>query len=280
MRRKTVLLLSLIVMLTMAISAFAATPQPADVQKTELPDGSVQIIRTYQFALDADQGDGIPFTFDEDGYRFTREDMNVTEVMVEDVLEVTIEKSLSASYRLKATDFDETLEYELDEYFGILERNDSTFSVAGTGTKNVSKKVTSTKKYTGLVRNDMSAIDKSYQGLALVAVDWYDQNTGQSVKGFTNGMPGPYSAVAHYSGYKTSKVTTGYAANVTYRGTAIKQTVSGKEVKVTYTGEKIQSVIDWGQMFMPGRLVLSALGLGLIGGLIWFGIWFFRRRKQ
>ena len=146
------------------------------------------------------------------------ETVDIQEVSRETSREVSVEKNMISGSMIKAEDFDDTIEYEQDGYVGTLQRNDDTFTVDSTGTKNVSRTMTETKVYTALPRNDMSLIDTVYNGMNLMSVDW-QTNTGQSVRGFTDETPHSYSAVAYYRGVKTYKVTTGYTASVTYTGT-------------------------------------------------------------
>jgi len=244
---------------------FAEGLEPVDVQQVALEDGGYQIVRTYHVESDAD-GIEIPESFKEGGFRYTRIDTASTEITTEDTQEISVEESLSSSVLLTAIDFAETLDYEQDGYAGILDRNDATLTVAAVGTKNVSKTVTTTRKYSGLARNDMSALAQTYKGLVLISADWRDERTGQSVRGFTDGVPGPYSAVAYYRGVQTVKVPTEYEAKITYTGTVTKKTVAGKEIKVTYNGQPKKPV---DAMFIAGVIFLL---LCVIGGLAWLGI--------
>jgi len=81
----------------MAITIHAEAPQPLYVQKTKLPDGAMQIVHTYRFAVDEDTTEGVPHSFDEEGRRYTREDLTVTEIIYEDVKEVSVKKDYDHS---------------------------------------------------------------------------------------------------------------------------------------------------------------------------------------
>ena len=70
MRRAITILLSVVFLLTMAMTAMAEIPQPVDVEKAVLPGGTMQTIQIYHFDLDGDLGEGIPKTYYEDGYRY------------------------------------------------------------------------------------------------------------------------------------------------------------------------------------------------------------------
>ena len=273
LKRIFVLLMFLIVFVGCLVTAvFADATQPADSQTTTIDQNTRQIVQTYRI-LDGDPTpEDIPQTFDEDGFRYTLADSDSSAIYGDDAQEVSVEKSMSSSSKPKISDFGETLDYDQDGYTGVLNRDDETFTVTASGTKNVSKTVTSTQLYTGLPRNDMSVIAKSKDGLPLVSVDWTDSATGQPVKGFTAGTPGPYSALAHYVGKRTSTVSTGYAGKVTYTGTVSKKFVAGTELAVTYTGSLIpqQQPTSPSSPVPVSTLVTAVLGIAAVGGVFWW----------
>ena len=260
MRRHLTLALCAVIMIFSIITAFAAKPTGVKTENSE--NETKQIVQVYYFGLEEEQN-GIPESFVADGLRYSKAYIDSSDEITTDFQDAAIKKELFNSDKLTYTDFDETIEYEQDGYIGILVRDDDTFSSVSTGTKNISRMSTATKKYSGLVRNDMSAIDKSYKGMSLVGVEWYDQN-GQSVRGYTEGLPGPYSATAHYKGIQPSKVSTGYTANVTYSGTISKEMITGKKVTVTYVGSPISSnnIITWIVLGLP--IVCLAGGIALL----------------
>ena len=176
-----------------------------------------------------------------------------------DVLEVSVEKSMTSASMIKAEDFENAIEYGENGYMGTLTRDDGTFTIESTATENVSKTVTETKRFTNLSRNDMAEIPKSRNGLSLFSVEWADGLTGQSVKGFTAGMPGPYTAVAHYRGVKTFRVTTEYTANITYSGAVSK-------IPEADTDESAPTIPA------PLAFLLGTLGVFGIGGLVWYSL--------
>jgi len=253
--------------------AFADAMQPANSQTTVIDPNTRQVVQTYQLPTGSAFPDNIPQTFDEDGFRYTRENIVSAAMTGEDVQQITVDKSLSSSTKTKVSDFAETLDYAQDDYTGVLTRDDSTFMVSGTGTKTVRKTVTAIREYSGLPRNDMSQIAQTHDGLALVSVSWADQTTGQSVKGFTAGQPGPYSAVAHYKGTRTSTVTTGYSAKVSYSGSVSKSIVTGTELTVTYTGSPIPTPTP----FPTFTLIAIILGIAVAGGAF---LWLYNKKKR
>ena len=272
MRKSIITFLCSAMIMLSTFTAFAT--ESVSVENAELGDGTKQITQVYCFGLDEEQN-GIPESFEMDGFCYSEKSSVLSDTTMTDFQDVAIEKNISATIKLTSVDFAETIDYEEDGYVGTLTRDDNTFSCVSTGVRNVNKTVTETKSYTGLARNDMGAIDKVYNGLPLVSVDWYDQNTGQSVRGYTEGTPGPYSAVAYYKDVRSSRVTTGYAANVTYRGTIEKEIVTGAEVSVTYIGNLIPKdnipALSWWMWVLAG-----IAGCGVLGFLIWL---IFARRK-
>lgn len=215
-----------------------ATPMPTltpvDIQTNDIDGETRRIVKIYNVPLDLEFEPLIPTTFDENGITYSRTDLSAEDIVVTDTKDVTVDKTTSNSSKIGVSAFADSLEYDQDEYKGALTRNDSSFSVWSNGTKQVSKTVTETKKYSGMPSNDMGQIAKSHNGLTLTNVDWYDQG-GSSVKGYSDGTPRSYSATANYSGVQTSTVSTGYTAKVAYTGSVIKETVTGREVRVTYT---------------------------------------------
>jgi len=257
----------------LSLTVFADAMQPTDSQTTIIDQNTRQVAQTYQLPANIAFPDDIPQTFDADGFRYTQEGIVSTATTGEDVQTVSVDRSLSSSTKTKVTDFADTLDYGQDGYSGTLTRDDETFSVTGTGIKNVSKTVTAVKEYSGLARNDMSVIPETMDGLALKSVSWTDTTTGQSVKGYTVGLPGPYSAVAHYAGTRTATVTTGYAAKVTYSGSVSKNIVTGSELTVTYTGNPIPQPAP----FPIYTLIAIILGIVLIGGGI---LWLYNKHRK
>ena len=214
----------------------APTLSPVDIQTSDIDDEIRQIVKTYNVPLELDFEPLIPLTFEESGITYTRTDLNTEDIVVTDIKDVTVDKSLTNSSKVGAAAFASSIDYDQDGYVGVLARNDGSFSVWSNGTKQVSKTVTESKKYSNLPNNDMGQIAKSYNGLTLANVDFYDQS-GASVKGYSDGQVRSYSATAHYSGVKVSTVSTGYSAKVSYTGNVVKETITEREVKVTYTGK-------------------------------------------
>ena len=109
----------------------------------------------------------------------------------------------------------------------------------------------------------MGQIAKQYNGLPLSHVEWTDSKTGQSVQGYTDGSPGPYSCVAYYKGIQSSVVMTEYTANITYTGEVTKEIVTGTEVKAVYVG----SPSSPNRNTLPFVIGGSSLALCTIGGI-------------
>jgi|GEM_PF-5416268 len=175
-------------------------------------------------------------TVDGGGVAYTRTGL-VADGTTTDTKEITVEQSLSNVNMIDISAFADGIDYDQDGYVGVLLRNDTSFSVWSSGTKEVSNTVTATKNYSNLPQNDISQIDKTYNELTLTHVDWYDQDTGASIEEYSDGQPQVYSAIAHYSGIKTDTVSTGYTASVSYTGTVTKEVIAEREVGTTDTGK-------------------------------------------
>jgi len=246
------------------MTAFADGVQPVSRQDT----GNGQIVLTYDLPADTAPESVIPATFTESGYNYTQTDISSADLCSADTINVSVGKNVQSTKKIGVSAFDKTIGYDQDGYSGTLNRDDVSFKTSVTGTKTIRKPVSEMQKITGLAKNDLSNIPKTLDGLWLTATEWFDQRTGESVKGFTQGTPGPYYAVAHYSGAKTETVATGYSAYVTYNGTAEKQTVTGKEVTVTYAGTAVASGgTQWyvAAGFVIGGILLILVGLGIAG---------------
>jgi len=237
-------LLLVCLLLTSATGVFAAdnaanTQYAATGTETsDISQGSKLVIKNYVIPKEIVPETAVPSSFDEDGYSYSLVGIISNDMVRTDEQDMAVQKTQAASSRFTATAFSATIEYDQDGYVGTLTRDDTTFAISGSEVKNVQKTVNATKNYSGLARNDMSLIDKAYNGLQLSSVEWIDQATGQTVRGFTEGTPGPYSCIAHYTGIKTSRVG-GYSGSVTYSGTVTKQVQDECGIRATYLGAQI-----------------------------------------
>ena len=265
MRNRIIKVFCLVVVLII-MTACAKTQQQFEL------DNRTQIVKTYWFEQDTDKIRKIPEYIKEGNCKYVRAEVVSTDVFDEDKQDISVEKEMFSTSRIFASDFDETIEYEEDGYTGSLIRDDGTFTIT-TETKNVNRTVTEAKNYSNLPRNDMSLIDKNYNGLSLFYVDWYSQNTGQSVSGFIDGIPGSYSATAHYKGVRISSETTGYNANITYAGSVVKKTLTGTESTVIYAEQPITK--SFGIV-----AVLWLFGFSLLGTLATLFLFSLRKRKN
>ena len=202
-------------------------------------------------------------------------DIEETEIIETCVQEVSVQKTRTAENEFGPEEFSETIEYEQDGFTGILTRDDSSFEISAYDVKTVKKPIVATKKYI-LARNDMAEIGKVYNGLPLSHVDWAASSTGQSVRGYTEGTPGPYSAVAYYKGVQSYVVATEYTASVTYLGEATKEMVTGQKVAAKYIGEPEASSAKKGFPLLPVVALSSLICAGGIMGLIYF----FRKKRM
>ena len=238
------LLSSLLLICMLFTFAMAVTAEEiADYESTKtitsyIDQGNKMVSIQYVLPTDVPPETVAQESFEEGGLTYTLAGVVANDIVTSEDKEVTVDKSRSATSRFGVDAFAKTLDYDEEGYTGTLERDDETFSISGTEARTVSKTVTKTKTYTGLARNDMSQIDKTYQGLSLASADWRDQGSGQSVSGYTEGTPGPYSCVALYTGVQTSRIAGSFSGSITYKGIVSREIITGSDVMLTYIGSE------------------------------------------
>ena len=270
--KKLLLILAMLMIFTQA--AFAV--EPIDIQETELDTKSRELVMTYIISDEFEPEAVVPLFYVKNDIHYERTDLNIADIAETFTEDVSVEKTYSAGHRFGPGEFSETIEYEKDGFVGVLTRDDDSFSISGSGGKTVKKPITARKTYTGLVQNDMGQIDRVYNGLTLSHVEWMDGNTGQSVRGYTDGSPGPYTCIAYYEGVQSSVVVTEYTASITYVGEATKETVTGRKAVVKYISKPMEPDTKKDFPLLPVIALSTLICAGGIMGLIYF----FRKKRK
>ena len=272
-RTAMALVLALTLSLGLCVSASAATSYiPDDVTYQNL-NGQQLAIKVFTLLPDQDPSVLAEPDFEYDGFLYSHsstvkeeQTYNEQNLHTETVTITTSSKNLEDILAaLKPT-----MEHDDGVAKGTLALDHSTIKTEVAGYKDSSYKVTATKNYTGLDRNDSSYIDKTVvkdgRTLSLSNVTWSVESTmlvGDEL------VPATYTAVATYSGTAYSKVATGYITTADYTGTISASGISSIKYTVTYLGTPI-IVEEEPSMVFPIAVfaVLTAAGaLLLIVGL-------------
>lgn len=161
-----------------------------------------------------------------------------------------------------------------DGYAGTLKLDVSTIETEVAGYGSSSKKISVTRSYPNLASADLQNIPKtsSENGstLTLADVEWQSDNTA-NVDGFA--LTDRYTAIATYTGTKSSSYVTGYNITATYSGVLMKTHAPvtrytaiflGKEIPPAAEDEAAEPVdapIPWESFALPIGCLLVCMGV-------------------
>jgi hypothetical protein len=293
MKRLRHLALSLLLVLSLATTAFAAeVPENLVVENL---NGQQRIVKTYVLSPETDPEVLKEPSFDYDGFTYTwaytikeehtfLDTKSVTETMTVE----TEKKDLNIVLEQLAP----SIPYDDGEFSGELSLDHTTLSTVAAGYASRSGKVTATKTIGPLDRNDMSYVPattvKDGRTLTLANVEW--QVIGTDLVGDML-APSSYQAIATYSASTSYQVATGYVTTAEYKGTVTASGVDSITYTVVYVGTEIVPETPLptepaekrdGSLFganvaaIGGTLLLVLLLAALAGG----GVYLFLHRKN
>ena len=228
----------------------------ADIQVSYLPalvetkvvewNGRQYLMKIYESEPDveADIQRLVEEPFEYEGYFYTYDDLQISEVMNEEkkwerqYVTLPVEsEDLTAAFQQLAP----SIPYEGQD--GFTGQLDLDYTMVWTRVKGYEQKsftLTDTVSYAGLSSNDSSNIPKTRQksgvNLTLQSVDWTVQQT--TTIGYDS-VPSLYTAVANYSGSYSKSVPIGYEAVAWYGGNVVKYHPAGVRYSVVYAGEDL-----------------------------------------
>lgn len=314
-RRISLCLLAVAMTMAMSTSAFAAetdvpllgntVPEqpevcyPTYVVRSE--DGTE--FRKYYDLGPEDDPAGIPRTdFEQDGFHYTLTDLLKQELPEYEERLHTETVSVASKSKDMATVLSvlpEKKEFITEDGFtGTLTLKLESVQVEVSGYGSTTKEISATRTYPNLSDQDTQFIPKTIEQdgktLALQNIDWQTDNTA-TVDGYA--MGDRYTAVATYTGSKTSSYVKGYTVTADYSGTVSRIALNKVRYVAIFEGERIAPVeeapaedtiptdppvqepgeapgsFNWGVLLVPLGVIVAA------GGGIGIAL-FMKRRKE
>lgn len=210
--------------------------------------------------------------FEQNGYRYVFLDMTIKENIHED----TKPYQDTLTFDSWTNDFNDVFamtpkqkEVTTDDgYSGVLELDTNSIRTESAGYSSRSKRYTVTRSYPNLSAADTTYIPKTItengQTMQLVDIKWQSDNVAQ-LDGHE--MTNRYTAVASYSGTKTTRSSKGYIVTASYNGIVSKVSNETTHYEVMYLGSRIKQTIDWQYPIMA---VIVIFLLSLIATLIYW----------
>lgn len=264
----------LLLLLLLPISASAAYIPKEVVEENR--DGRQLLIKTYVLSPDEDPAELEENPFDLDGYHYT------CMGMVQEAQTFQETKRHTEPYTLETStgnmsailaELPQNLEYAKDGWTGTLTLDHTTIKTEAAGYVTKYYTITDTRQFTGLERNDPSAIpavvDKNGAALTLSGITW--SAGGADLSGDAL-LPTFYTATATYTGTGSRKAATGYVTSANYTGDISIQGIQAVQYTVTYLGTELQpepepepeaeepNAFPW--VLLAGLTGLTAAGLG------------------
>lgn len=211
---------------------------PEQLEQTQT-DGRI-LTRTFTLAPQEDPEEFLKESFEQDGYLFLRRDVSketryetdskmVSKTVTVESQEKNVENNLAL--------LNGSIEYNQDEYQGILTLLPASVCTEAAGYETRSYTVSDTKTYPDLPYNDPTLIPTSVtkNGVTLVISDvtWKGEG-GTGANGSL--IPTSYTATVNYSGTGSSRYATGYVTTAEYSGVVSKTTAKDIVYTVTYQG--------------------------------------------
>jgi len=274
LRRASILVFALLVLLLTAQTALAAGLYPTEIRETD-EGGKHRLEKVYMLSA-ADNPDNIPTEeFEREGYHYTLIDIVRQDYSESDAKEYRETFTINSKTKDMASIMPQlaaTREVETEDgYIGTLTLDTASIKVEAAGYSSSSRTVTASRTYPNLSDADTSYIPKSVsengRTLKLADIQWQESGNG-------------YTANATYTGSATSQYATGYTVTANYVG-QVSKTVSGE---IIYTAVFSGTPIGAGSaemIVMGGNFawLLALLLAAVIGGAIYGGRILIRKRK-
>ncbi len=274
LRRASILVFALLVLLLTAQTALAAGLYPTEIRETD-EGGKHRLEKVYMLSA-ADNPDNIPTEeFEREGYHYTLIDIVRQDYSESDAKEYRETFTINSKTKDMASIMPQlaaTREVETEDgYAGTLMLDTGSIKVEAAGYTSSSRTVTASRTYPNLSDADTSYIPKSVtengRTLKLADIQWQESGNG-------------YTANATYTGSATSQYATGYTVTANYVG-QVSKTVSGE---IIYTAVFSGTPIGAGSaemIVMGGNFawLLALLLAAVIGGAIYGGRILIRKRK-
>lgn len=232
----------LLLLLLLSVSASAAYVPEAVTEENR--DGRQLLIKTYTLSPQEDPAELEEEPFDLDGWHYTH--MGT----VQEAQSFQESKRHNEPYTLETSTNDlsailaklpQSLEYAKDGWTGTLALDHTTIQTEATGYATKYYTVTDTQHFTGLERNDPSAIPatvvKNGITLTLSNITWSAGGAGISGDSL---LPVSYTATASYTGTGSRKTATGYVTTASYTGDISTEGIQAVRYTVTYLGTELQ----------------------------------------
>ncbi len=241
MKRLRRVFLSLLLILALAVSAFAAVP---DNLVTENLNGQQRLVKTYTLPPDAGAKELEEPPFQYDGFFYTwayttKEEHPFLKTRAETET-VTVETQVKDLSRI-LDELQPSIPFDDGEYKGELTLDHDSLHTEAKGYATGYNTLTATKTIGPVDRNDMSYVPattvRNGVTLSLSNVEW--QVVGTDLVGDAL-APASYQAVATYSGASSYQYATGYVTTATYKGDVTSEGIGSVTYTVVFTGEEIQ----------------------------------------
>ena len=259
-RKISLCLLTLAMTMAMSTSAFAARPDEPLLSGTEpeVPeicyptyvaqsDDGTELRKYYDLGPEDDPM-GIPRTdFEQDGFRYTMTDLLKQELPeYEERLhaETVSVASKSKDMATVLSVLPEKKEFITEDGFtGTLTLRLESVQVEVSGYGSTTKEISATRTYPNLSDQDTQFIPKTIEQdgktLTLQTIDWQNDNTA-TVDGYA--LTDRYTAVATYTGSKTSSYVKGYTVTAEYSGTVSRIALNKVRYVAIFEGVRIAPV--------------------------------------
>ncbi len=274
LRRASILVFALLVLLLTAQTALAAGLYPTEIRETD-EGGKHRLEKVYMLSA-ADNPDNIPIEeFEREGYHYTLMDIVRQDYSESDAKEYSETFTINSKTKDMASIMPQlaaTKEVETEDgYAGTLTLDTASIKVEAAGYTSSFRTVTASRTYPNLSDADTSYIPKSVtengRTLQLSDIQWQESGNG-------------YTANATYSGSATSQYATGYTVTANYVG-QVSRTISGEIIyTAVFSGTPIGSsgaaiAAESGNFAWLLALLLAAI----IGGTVYGGRILIRKRK-
>lgn len=259
-RKISLCLLALAMTMAMSTSAFAARPDEPLLGGTEpeVPeicyptyvaqsDDGTELRKYYDLGPEDDPM-GIPRTdFEQDGFRYTMTDLLKQELPeYEERLhaETVSVASKSKDMATVLSVLPEKKEFITEDGFtGTLTLRLESVQVEVSGYGSTTKEISATRTYPNLSDQDTQFIPKTIEQdgktLTLQTIDWQSDNTA-TVDGYA--LTDRYTAVATYTGSKTSSYVKGYTVTAEYSGTVSRIALNKVRYVAIFEGVRVAPV--------------------------------------
>lgn len=261
-RKIRLCLLTLAMSMAMSTSAFAANPDEPLLSGTDTAqpevcyptyvirsDDGTEFRKYYDLSPEADPA-GIPRTdFEQDGFHYTLTDLLQQELPEYEERLHTETVSVASKSKDMATVLSvlpEKKEFITEDGFtGTLTLRLESVQVDVSGYGSTTKEISATRTYPNLSDQDTQFIPKTIEQdgktLTLQNINWQTDNTA-NVDGYA--IADRYTAVATYTGSKTSSYVKGYTVTAEYSGTVSRIALNKVRYVAIFEGTSIAPVVE------------------------------------